>query len=46
MLLDGVPGNVGSMFDVLEETLKELKDELNSHDSAVRRAADGIAALN
>ena len=42
---DGVPGNVGSMFDVLEETMKELKDELNSHDSAVRREADGIAAL-
>ena len=44
MLLDGVPGNVGSMFSVLEDTMKELKDELNSHDSAVRREADGIAA--
>jgi hypothetical protein len=42
---DGVPGNVGVAFDVLEETMKELKDELNSHDSAVRREADGIAAL-
>jgi hypothetical protein len=42
---DCVPGNVSSMFDVLEETMKELKDELNSHDSAVRRAAHGIAAL-
>ena len=26
MLLDGVPGNVGSMFSVLEDTMKELAE--------------------